>query len=51
MAKSSYFPNVPAKIPFDPKAKKGALAFKHYDENKSVEGRSMKDWLRFAVCY
>ncbi|GDY07343.1 MAG: xylose isomerase [Planctomycetota bacterium] len=51
MAKSSYFPNVPAKIPFDPKAKKGALAFKHYDENKVVEGRSMRHWLRFAVCY
>jgi xylose isomerase len=51
MAKSSYFPNVPAKISFDPKAKKGALAFKHYDESKVVEGRSMKDWLRFAVCY
>jgi xylose isomerase len=49
--KNNFFPNVPAKIPFDPKARKGALAFKHYDENKVVEGRTMRDWLRFSVCY
>jgi xylose isomerase len=27
------------------------LAFLHYDENKMVLGKSMKDHLRFAICY
>ena len=48
---SSFFSKIPAKIPFDPKAKKGALAFKHYQADKVVEGRTMRDWLRFSVCY
>ena len=47
----SYFSNVHSKIPFDPKAKKGALAFKQYNADEVVEGRSMREWLRFSVCY
>ena len=27
------------------------LAFKYYDENKIVLGKSMKDHFRFATCY
>lgn len=27
------------------------LAFRHYDENKVVLGKSMKEHLRFAICY
>ncbi len=48
---TSNFPGVPNRIPFDPKAKKGALAFKHYNADEVVEGRSMREWLRFSVCY
>ena len=48
---TSYFSGVPNRIPFDPKAKKGALAFKQYNADEVVEGRSMRDWLRFSVCY
>ncbi len=28
-----------------------ALAFKHYDENRVVAGKPMKDHFRFAVAY
>ncbi len=48
---TNFFPNVPTKISFDPKAPKGALAFKHYNADEVVEGRSMREWLRFSVCY
>ena len=48
---TNYFPGVPDRIPFDPKAKKGALAFKQYNADEMVEGRSMREWLRFSVCY
>jgi xylose isomerase len=30
---------------------KNPLAFKHYNPNEKVEGKSMRDHLRFAVCY
>ena len=48
---TSYFSGVPNRIPYDPKAKKGALAFKQYNADEVVEGRSMREWLRFSVCY
>jgi len=48
---TSYFSDVPNRISYDPKAKKGALAFKQYNADEVVEGRSMRDWLRFSVCY
>jgi len=43
------FPKID-KIAFDP-ASRSPLAFRHYDENALVEGRSMKDHLRFSVAY
>jgi len=46
----SFFPEVPARIPFEP-GSRNPLVFKHYDADFEVEGRSMKDWLRFSVCY
>jgi len=45
-----YFSDVP-KIPFEGPASKNRLAFKHYDAQEVVEGRSMRDWLRFSVAY
>lgn len=46
----AHFPDVP-KIPFEGPTSKNALSFKHYNASEQVEGKSMKDWLRFAVCY
>lgn len=47
---TEFFPDVPT-IPFEGPASKNHLAFKHYNAEEIVEGRSMKDWLRFSVCY
>lgn len=45
-----YFPDV-AKIRFEGPDSTNALSFRHYDEAETVEGKSMKDHLRFAVCW
>ena len=43
------FPEI-AKIPFDPKSK-NPLAFRHYDADAKIEGKSMRDHFRFSVAY
>ena len=40
-----------SKIKFDPNAPADALCFKHYDADRVVMGKTMKEHLRFAVCY
>ena len=44
------FPEV-NKIKFEGPDSRNPLAFRYYDENEMVEGKSMKDQLRFAVAY
>jgi xylose isomerase len=44
------FPDV-SKIKFEGPDSKNPLAFRHYDENELVEGKPMKDHLRFSVAY
>ena len=44
------FPKI-KKIQFEGPDSKNPLAFKHYDENEIIEGKSMKDHLRFSVVY
>ncbi|MCP3929100.1 MAG: xylose isomerase [Bacteroidetes bacterium] len=39
------------KIKFEGKDSQNPLAFKYYDENKVVAGKSLKDHMRFAVAY
>ena len=45
-----YFPKI-GKIKFEGRESKNPLAFKFYDENKVVAGKSMKDQFRFAMAY
>jgi len=47
----SYFPEVPGVVPFEGPGSKNSLAFRHYDANKIVGGKTMREHLRFAVCY
>ena len=47
---TEYFPGI-GKIPFEGKQSKNPLAFKYYDENKIILGKSMKEHLRFAIAY
>ena len=44
------FPNV-AKIQHEGPKSKNPLAFKHYDADAKVAGQTMREHLRFAVCY
>ena len=45
-----FFPGI-GKIYFEGKDSKNPLAFKYYDENQEVGGKSLKDHFRFAVAY
>jgi xylose isomerase len=46
----TYFPEVD-RISYEGPQSRNPLAFRHYNPSEVVEGRTMKDWLRFAVCY
>jgi xylose isomerase len=39
------------KIKYEGPDSKNPLAFRHYNADETVEGKSMRDHLRFAVCY
>ena len=45
----AFFPDV-AKIKYEGPDSKNPLAFRHYNADEVVEGKTMKDHLRFAVC-
>ncbi len=45
-----YFSGI-GKIPYEGPKSKNPLAFKYYDENRVVSGKSMKDHFRFSVAY
>lgn len=45
-----YFPDVP-KIEYEGPKSKNPLAFKHYNPDEVVEGKSLREHLRFSVCY
>jgi xylose isomerase len=47
----AYFPEVAGTIPFEGRTSKNPLAFKHYDAEKVVGGKTMREHLRFAVSY
>lgn len=47
---TTYFPFT-EKVPFEGQSSTNPLAFRYYDESKVVAGKTMKDHLRFAVCY
>ncbi|UAB82610.1 xylose isomerase [Zunongwangia sp. SCSIO 43204] len=47
---SNYFKNIDT-IKFEGKESDNPLAFKYYDENKVVAGKTLKEHLRFAVAY
>ncbi len=49
MAKE-YFPGL-KKIQFEGKDSKNPMAFHYYDENKVIMGKTMKEWLRFAMAW
>ncbi|HEX5397645.1 MAG TPA: xylose isomerase [Verrucomicrobiae bacterium] len=44
------FPNI-GQIPFEGSRSRNPLAFKHYNPDEIVEGKTMRDHLRFSVVY
>jgi len=47
----TYFPDVLSPIPFEGRDSKNPLAFKYYDAEKKVAGKTMAGHLRFAGAY
>src|ERR1700759_3044147 len=45
-----YFPGV-GKIKFEGPESDNPLAFKWYDENRIIAGKTLKDYIKFAVAY
>lgn len=45
-----YFPTI-SKIPFEGAQSKNPLAFHYYDPQRVVLGKTMEDWLRFALAW
>ncbi|MBO9572749.1 MAG: xylose isomerase [Chitinophagaceae bacterium] len=45
-----FFPAI-GKIPFEGRDSDNPLAFKWYDENRKIAGKSMKEYFKFAVAY
>jgi xylose isomerase len=45
-----FFPGI-GKIKFEGTESKNPLAFRWYDENRLVLGKTMKDWFRFSMAY
>ncbi len=50
LGEREYFPGI-GKIKFEGPKSNNPLAFKHYDENRIVSGKTMKEHLRFATAY
>lgn len=50
MATKEYFPSV-GKIKFEGKDSKNPMAFRYYDPEKEINGKKMKDWLKFAMAW
>ena len=48
---SEFFTDVPAPIAYEGPTSHNPLAFRWYDKNRVVMGRTMEEHLRFAVCY
>ncbi|MGH8221688.1 MAG: xylose isomerase [Woeseiaceae bacterium] len=50
LGKREYFPGI-GQIPYEGPESDNPLAFKAYDENRVVGGKTLREHLRFAVCY
>jgi len=47
----TYFPEITRPIPFEGKGSKNPLAFKYYNKEQKVAGKTMAEHLRFSVAY
>jgi xylose isomerase len=47
----AYFPELSGTVPYEGPDSKNPLAFRWYDANRVVAGKTMAEHLKFAVCY
>lgn len=47
---NTYFPNI-GKIPFEGKESDNPLAFRFYEENRLIAGKTMKEHFKFSIAY
>src|SRR5665648_777550 len=47
---NDFFPNIP-KIRFEGKSSQNPLAFRHYNPEEVIAGKTMRNHLRFAMSY
>ncbi|HOS95837.1 MAG TPA: xylose isomerase, partial [Armatimonadota bacterium] len=45
------FPEVQGRVPYEGPETKNPLAFRHYNADEVIEGKTMRDHLRFSVAY
>ena len=50
MAYTTYFDSIPT-ISYEGPDSDNPFAFRYYNPDEVILGKSMSDWLRFAVCY
>ena len=50
MANKEFFPGI-GKIQFEGKESRNPMAFRYYDANKVVLGKTMAEWLKFAMAW
>ena len=50
MEKKVYFPEI-GQVKFEGTASRNPLAFRYYDENKVVKGKTMKEWFKFSLAW
>lgn len=48
---ATYFPEITSPIAYEGADSKNPFAFKHYDPSAKVAGKTMREHMRFAVCY
>lgn len=50
MANKEFFPGI-ENIKFEGKESKNPMAFRYYDAEKEINGKKMKDWLKFSMAW
>lgn len=50
MANKEFFPGI-ENIKFEGKKSKNPMAFRYYDAEKEINGKKMKDWLKFSMAW
>ncbi len=48
---TTYFKEVTETIKFEGEDSKNPLAFQYYDADRQIAGKSMREYMRFAICY